>query len=102
MYLQNFYYCPTSNCKFDFAILSQAQNTCKSARDQQRINQNSDITQFYSVIVEIIKPTLKFSSYIIKYNGNSNYDEEEHIEFINEQYILKIIDIVDEHSKIKA
>lgn len=82
-YLRNIYQRPTSSREFDFPIPGQAQNTRKSARDQQRANQNPGITQSHSVIAETIKPTLKFSSRVVKYNGDSDSDEEENVECVD-------------------
>ena len=82
-HLRNLYQRPPPNREFDFPIPTQAHNGRDSAKDQQRPNHNSAITQSHSVIAKTIRPSSKQSPRVVEYNGDSDSDEEEDVEFVD-------------------
>ena len=71
------------NYEIDFSILTQAHNDQDFTKDQQRPNHNSTITQSHSVIAMTIRLGSKQSPQVVKYNGDSDSDEKEDVEFID-------------------
>ena len=81
--MRNFYQCLVPNCEFDFLISSQAHNGQKSTRDQQRPNNNPVIIHSNSITAEAIRSIFKQSTCVIDYNGNSNSDSDNNVEFVD-------------------
>ncbi len=123
-HLRNLYQRPVPNREFDFPIPSQAHNGRESIGDQQRPNNNPAIAHSNSVTAEVMRPTLKRSTRMIDYNGDSNFDSDNEVEFVDidlpcnklsvrllandsitctkKRCILETEDEADEPSKVKA
>ena len=81
--MRNLYLRPVPNRKFDFPIPSQAHNDQKSTRDHQQPNNNLAITYSNFITAEAMRSTLKQLTRVIAYNGDSDFDSDNNVEFVN-------------------
>ena len=83
-HLRNLYQRPPPNREFDFPIPAQAHNGRELAKDHQRPNHNSGITQSNFVTAEPMRPRTKRSTRVVEYNGDSDSDgDDEDAEFVD-------------------
>ena len=79
--MRNVYQRPATNRKYNFLISCQAHNDQKSTKDQQWPNNNPAITHSNLITAEAMKSTLKQFTHMIDYNGNSDSDSNNNVEF---------------------